>query len=70
MNKAVDYIHRADMLIIGGTSLVVYPAAGLIDYYHGNKLVLINKQATGRDGDADLVINDSIGKVLGEAVGV
>ena len=49
---------------------MVYPAAGLIDYYHGNKLVLINKQATGRDGDADLVINDSIGKVLGEAVGV
>ena len=66
----MDYIHRADVLIIGGTSLVVYPAAGLIDYYHGNKLVLINKQATGRDGDADLVINDSIGKVLGEAVGV
>ncbi|MBO5574016.1 MAG: NAD-dependent protein deacylase [Clostridium sp.] len=70
LNKSVDYIRKADMLIIGGTSLVVYPAAGLIDYYHGNKLVLINKQATSRDGDADLVISDSIGKVLGEAVGV
>ena len=50
--------------------LVVYPAAGLIDYYHGNKLVLINKSATSRDGQADLVISDSIGKVLGDAVGV
>ena len=51
-------------------SLVVYAAAGLIDYYHGNKLVLINKSATSRDGQADLVISDSIGKVLGDAVGV
>lgn len=66
LRKAVDYIANADMLIIGGTSLVVYPAAGLVDYYRGNKLVLINKSATPRDGGADLVISDSIGKVLGQ----
>lgn len=70
IRRSVDHIRRADMLIIGGTSLTVYPAAGLIDYYQGNKLVLINKAATGRDGQADLVIADSIGKVLGEAVGL
>ena len=54
------------MLIVGGTSLVVYPAAGLIDYYSGHRLVLINKSATSRDSQADLVISDSIGRVLGE----
>ena len=54
------------MLIVGGTSLVVYPAAGLIDYYSGNKLVLINKSATARDGVADLVIQGSIGEVLSQ----
>lgn len=70
IERSIAYIRKADMLIIGGTSLVVYPAAGLIDYYHGNKLVLINKSATSRDGQADLVISDSIGKVLGDAVGV
>ena len=68
INGAVRAIMRADMLIIGGTSLVVYPAAGLIDYYQGNKLVVINKSVTSRDKEADLVISDSIGKVLGEAV--
>lgn len=52
------------MLIIGGTSLTVYPAAGLLDYYTGNRLVLINKTATARDGLANLVINESIGKAL------
>ena len=52
------------MLIIGGTSLVVYPAAGLIDYYHGNKLILINKSATARDSVADIVINDAVGETL------
>ena len=57
-------IREADMLIIGGTSLVVYPAAGLIDYYNGNKLVLINKTETTRDSMADLIITDSIGAVL------
>lgn len=66
MQKAVDYISRADVLIIGGTSLVVYPAAGLIDYYRGNKLVLINKQATARDGQADLVIQGAIGEIFSQ----
>ena len=69
IQKSIDYIRNADMLIIGGTSLVVYPAAGLIDYYRGNKLVLINKSVTSRDSQADLVISDSIGKVLGSIVG-
>lgn len=64
LQRSVDYISQADMLIIGGTSLVVYPAAGLIDYYKGRKLVLINKGATSRDSAADLVIHDSIGSVL------
>ena len=62
---AVEAIARADVLIIGGTSLVVYPAAGLINYYRGNKLVLINRDPTPYDGQADLVIHDPIGKVLG-----
>jgi NAD-dependent deacetylase len=64
MNKAVRYISMADVLIIGGTSLVVYPAAGLVDYYRGKKLILINKSATSRDSMADLVISGSIGEVL------
>ncbi len=64
--KAVDYISNADVLIIGGTSLVVYPAAGLIDYYRGSKLVVINKSPTSRDAMADLVIAGSIGEVLGQ----
>ena len=65
---AVRAISQADTLIIGGTSLVVYPAAGLIDYFHGKNLVLINKSTTSADNKADLVIHDAIGKVLGEAV--
>ena len=64
MQKAVDYISNADVLIIGGTSLAVYPAAGLIDYYRGNKLVLINKSATPRDRQADLVVQGAIGEIL------
>lgn len=68
LEKAVGFIQRADVLIVGGTSLAVYPAAGLINYYTGNKLVLINKTPTPYDSKASLVINDSIGKVLGEAV--
>jgi NAD-dependent deacetylase len=68
LNGAVTHIMRADMLIVGGTSLQVYPAAGLIDYYRGDRLVLINKSKTSYDRYADLVINDSIGKVLREAV--
>ena len=66
MRKAIRYIEAADVLIVGGTSLVVYPAAGLVDYYRGHKLVLINKSRTPMDSQADLIINDSIGKVLGE----
>lgn len=65
---AVDAICKADTLIIGGTSLVVYPAAGLINYFKGKNLVLINKSSTSADSKADLVINDSFGKVLSEAV--
>jgi NAD-dependent deacetylase len=64
VNGAVRAISEADTLIIGGTSLVVYPAAGLINYFHGNHLVLINKDKTSYDNRADLVIYDSIGKVM------
>ena len=70
LTGAVTHIMRADMLIVGGTSLQVYPAAGLIDYYRGEKLVLINRSTTPYDRYANLVINDSIGKVLGEVTGV
>lgn len=65
INGAVNAIKNADMLIIGGTSLVVYPAAGLIDYFRGKNIVLINKSATAGDARANLVIHESIGKVLG-----
>jgi len=64
ISKSIKYISEADMLIIGGTSLAVYPAAGLIDYYRGNKLVLINRDATVRDTGADLVVHGNIGEVL------
>lgn len=64
MREAVYYIEHADMLIIGGTSLAVYPAAGLIDYYRGNKLVLVNKSTTPMDGRADLLIQGSIGEIF------
>lgn len=66
MQKSVMYIANADVLIIGGTSLAVYPAAGLIDYYRGNKLVLINKSATPMDNRADLLIQGSIGEVFSQ----
>jgi len=66
MQNAVFYISHADMLIIGGTSLAVYPAAGLIDYYRGSKLVLINKTPTPRDKAADLVIQGSIGEIFAQ----
>ena len=65
---AVKAIAEADTLIIGGTSLVVYPAAGLIDYFRGKNLILINKSSTSADNRANLVIHDSIGKVLSAAV--
>ena len=64
IDKAVSAIQRADTLIIGGTSLVVYPAAGFVRYFRGNNLVLINKQETSFDAHADLVIHDAIGKVM------
>ena len=65
MTQARKDISQADMLIIAGTSLAVYPAAGLIDFFRGNYLVLINKSSTPLDYKADLVINDSLGKVFG-----
>lgn len=65
---AVNAIANADTLIIGGTSLVVYPAAGLIDYFRGKNIVLINKSSTSADNKANLVIHDAIGKVLAQAV--
>lgn len=64
LSGAINAISQADMMIIGGTSLVVYPAAGLIDYYRGSKLVLINKVPTSRDSMADLVISGPIGEIL------
>lgn len=66
IEDAVYYISHADMLIIGGTSLAVYPAAGLIDYYRGNKLVLINKSTTPMDNKADLLIQAGLGEVFGK----
>lgn len=64
MEGAIDAISNADLLIVGGTSLVVYPASGLINYFRGDNLVLINKSKTQYDHRADLVINDAIGEVL------
>lgn len=64
LNAAINYIHNADVLIIGGTSLAVYPAAGLINYFKGDKLVVINKSSTPRDNHADLLIQEAIGKVF------
>lgn len=66
MSGALKYISEAEVLIIGGTSLNVYPAAGLIQYYRGNKLVLLNRGATPMDGRADLIIREKIGEVLSE----
>ena len=66
LEDSINAISNADMLIIGGTSLNVYPAAGLINYYRGRRLVLINKSAVARDLDAGLVITDPIGEVLSQ----
>ena len=65
---AIDSIRNADTLIIGGTSLVVYPAAGMVNYFRGSNLVLINKQETPQDKHADVVIHSAIGKILGKIV--
>ena len=64
LSRSVRHISEADMLIIGGTSLNVWPAAGLINYYRGHKLVLINKSPVARDLTADLVITEPIGQTL------
>lgn len=64
MDKAIRFISQADTMIVGGTSLAVYPAAGLLHYFNGDKLVLINKSTTQYDKNADLLINDSLGKVF------
>lgn len=68
LRRSVDAIRSADLLIVGGTSLVVYPAAGLVDYYAGDRLVLINKSPTSVDRRANLVIPDAIGEVLSALV--
>ena len=65
---AVRAIAEADVLIVGGTSLTVYPAAGLIRYYGGNRLVLINRDETPYDGYANLIFREPIGQVLGQCV--
>lgn len=69
INQAVYELKHADMLIVGGTSLVVYPVAGMIDYYKGNKMVLINLAPTSKDNMADLVIKGKIGEVFEEILG-
>ena len=68
LNKSVEYIMSADTLIVGGTSLVVYPAAGLINYFKGKNLVLINKSQTDYDNLATLVINEAIGETLAKII--
>ena len=64
IRKSIEYIKNADVLIVGGTSLAVYPAAGLIDYYRGNKLILINKSATPKDSMADYIYQGSLSEVF------
>ena len=66
IEKSILAIRQADLMIVAGTSLTVYPAAGFVNYYRGNRLVLINRDATPYDGYADLVIHDSLGKVLSQ----
>lgn len=66
MQDAIHYIHEADVLIIGGTSLAVYPAAGLIDYFKGDKLIVVNKAPTPRDSHADLLLQAPIGEVFSQ----
>lgn len=66
--KSIEYIQNADMLIVGGTSLAVYPAASFVEYFSGKYIVIINKSETSFDKNADLIINDSIGKVMEEVM--
>ena len=70
LKGAIKSIMAADVLIIGGTSLAVFPAAGLIDYYQGDKLILINKEETAQDGRANIVVHDSLGTVFSQVVDV
>ena len=70
LEGAINAIQIANTLIVAGTSLTVYPAAGLVRYFRGDNLVLINRDATSMDKNADLVIHDSVGKVLKEAYGL
>jgi len=65
IDGAVNAIASADLLIIGGTSMTVYPAAGLVRYFQGDRIAIINRDATAADGEADLVIREPIGQVLG-----
>lgn len=66
LDGAIDAIHAADLLIVGGTSLTVYPAAGLLRYYNGKRLVLINRDETPYDGDADLIFRCSLGEIFSQ----
>ena len=66
LRGAAEAIAQADVLLVGGTSLTVYPAAGLLGYYRGSRLVLVNKSPTPYDRNADLVISDPIGQVFGQ----
>lgn len=68
LDKAINYIQNADSLIVGGTSLNVYPVAGLLEYFRGKNLIIINKTITNYDNRADLVFRDSIGDVLSGAL--
>ena len=68
LQQAVEAIAQADVLIVAGTSLVVYPAAGLVRYYRGNKLMIINQQSTPRDNSADFCVHDDLTKVMDELV--
>ena len=70
IEKSVNAIRKAEVLIVGGTSLNVYPAAGLIRYYKGEMLILINKSETSFDSSANIIIRDNIGETLGAVVGV
>ena len=66
LEKSINAIRNADLMIVGGTSLTVYPASGLVNYFRGKNLVLINRDSTSYDRYANLVINDSLGKIFGE----
>lgn len=68
MDKSVRAIANADLMIIAGTSLVVYPAAGLVDYFRGKKLVIINRDSTSKDKNADICISQNVGEVFNSII--